>query len=67
MTRKDFEKKEGESFEDFILRVQPEDKAELQQAIADWMKDESPDETEAAAEAYRLGQAQALLKDQKKK
>jgi uncharacterized protein HemY len=67
MTKKDFERKEGETFEDFIRRVQPKGEGELQQAVADWMKDESPDETEEAAEAFRLAQAAELVKELGKK
>lgn len=62
MSKKEFERKEGESFEDYIGRVRPKNKEALQQAVADWMKDEAPEETDEAAEAYRLLQAEALMK-----
>ncbi|MBA3476808.1 MAG: hypothetical protein H0T52_00165 [Lautropia sp.] len=66
MSKKQFERKEGESFEEFIRRARPTSDEELQQAVADWMKDETPEETDEAAEAYRLLQAEALIKEFRK-
>ena len=67
MTKKEFERENGETFEAFIRRARPGNNEELQQAVADWMKDETPEETDEAAEAYRLGQAKALMKEFAKK